>query len=66
MLVWYDVIFVFGVEGLVLDWNIDFLWCKVRASIEFLGYDRELVVSQENRRIAQNERSLQMGVRGES
>lgn len=66
MLVWYDVIFVFGVEGLVLDWNIDFLWCKVRASIEFLGYDRELVVSQENRRIGQNERSLQMGVRRES
>lgn len=66
MLVWYDVIFVFGVEGLVLDWNIDFLWCKVRASIEFLEYDRELVVSQEKRRTGQNERSLQMGVRGES
>ena len=34
----------------MLDWNIDFLWCKVRASIEFLEYDRELVVSQEKRR----------------
>lgn len=38
MLVWYDVIFVFGVEWLVLSRDIDFLWCKVRAAIKFLEY----------------------------
>lgn len=38
MLVWYDVIFVLRVERLVLGWDIDFLWCKVRATIKFLGY----------------------------
>lgn len=43
MLVRYDVIFIFGVERLVLCRDIDFLWCKVRATIEFLGYDRELL-----------------------
>lgn len=41
MLVWYDVIFVLRVERLVLGWDIDFLWCKVRATIKFLGYFRD-------------------------
>lgn len=42
MLVRYYVIFVFGVERLVLGRNIDFLRGKVRATIEFLGYHIEL------------------------
>lgn len=64
MLVWYDVIFVLRVERLVLGWDIDFLRCKVRATIKFLGYFRDWLLF--HRETGQKERDLQMGLTGAS